>query len=487
VQILFKVFKTMAKAQNIVGRTAELETLDRVYASQKSEFVILYGRRRVGKTFLVNQKFGDTFTFRMSALSNAKMAQQLVNFQVTLAAASPRFSGIQAPENWFAAFQLLIQLVSEDSRSRKVIFFDELPWFDTHGSDFLQSLEHFWNSWASIRSDIVLIGCGSSASWMINQLIHNHGGLHNRITERISLQPFTLAETEAFLTKKGGVFDRYQLLELYMAMGGIPYYLEQVQVNRSVAQNIDRLFFTSGAMLNLEYSDLYRSLFNRPERHIAIVEALARKSKGLSRKELLAAAGLADGGAATTTLDELEHSGFIRRYFPFGKTKRDALYQLIDPYTLFYLSFVHDTRAEGKGAWLQQSNSPRWRAWSGYAFEYICRYHIESIKKALGINGIYTEISNWRSKYSKDGAQIDLIIDRSDRVINICEMKFSTTPFTIDKAYAATLRNKITVFREESQTQKTLFLTMVTTFGIKPNEHAIQLVNESLDMSALFE
>ncbi len=481
-----QALKTMVNAQNIIGRKSELETLERVYSSRKSEFIILYGRRRVGKTFLINQKFGDTFTFRISALSNATLAQQLVNFQITLAASSPRFSGIPVPRNWFAAFQLLITLVSEDSRPRKVIFFDELPWFDAHGSDFLQALEHFWNSWASIRSDIVLIGCGSSASWMINQLIHNRGGLHNRITERISLQPFMLAETEEFLRQKGSVFDRYQLLELYMAMGGIPYYLEQVQVNRSIAQNIDRLFFTTGAMLNLEYGDLYRSLFNRPERHITIVEALARKSKGLSRTELLEVTGLADGGAATTTLDELEHSGFIRRYFPFGKTKRDALYQLIDPYTLFYLSFVQDTKAEGKGAWLEQSKSPRWCAWSGYAFEYICRYHIENIKKALGISGVYTEISNWKNKSSKNGAQIDLIIDRSDRVINICEMKFSVSSFTIDKAYAENLRNKIAVFREETKTKKTLFLTMVTTFGLKQNEYAMQLVNESLDISALF-
>ncbi len=313
------------------------------------------------------------------------------------------------------------------------------------------------------------------------------GGLHNRITERIPLYPFTLGETEAFMKSKGGVFDRYQLLELYMAMGGIPYYLENVQPNRSVAQNIDRMFFTPGAMLNLEYGDLYRSLFNRAERHIAVVEALARKSKGLSRRELLHAAGLPDGGAATATLDELEQSGFIRRYFPFGKTKRDALYQLIDPYSLFYLTFVKDSKAEGRGAWLAQSNSPRWRAWSGYAFEYICRYHIHSIKKHLGISGIYTEVSTWRSKQKAHGAQIDLLIDRSDRVISICEIKFSTKAFSITKEYAEKLRNKSAVFREETGTNKTLFLTMITTFGLKPNNYAGQLVNDALDMNALFD
>ncbi len=476
----------MAEHPNIIGRQQELETLDRAFSSRKSEFVILYGRRRVGKTFLVNQKFDEHFTFRMTGLSNATLGQQLVNFSTTLAATAPNLAGETVPENWFAAFQSLIRLAQEDSRPRKVIFFDELPWFDAYGSDFLQALEHFWNSWASLRTDVLLIGCGSAASWMINQLIHNPGGLHNRITERILLQPFTLAETEEFLKSKGAVYDRYQLLELYMAMGGIPYYLENVQVNRSIAQNIDRMFFTPGALLNLEYGDLYRSLFNRPERHIAVVEALAQKSKGLTRRELLTAAGLPDGGAATATLDELEQSGFIRRYFPFGKTKRDAMYQLIDPYTLFFLTFVKDSKADGQGAWLAQSNSPRWRSWSGYAFEYICRYHIQSIKKHLGISGIYTEISNWRSQRNQGGAQIDLLIDRSDRVINICEMKFSVKPFTLDKAQADNLRNKLAVFREETDTKKTLFLTIITTFGLKANEHSMQLVNDSLDMGALF-
>lgn len=477
----------MSEVQEIIGRRQELETLDRLYASQKSEFVILYGRRRVGKTFLVNQKFGDRFTFRITALGNATTGQQLVNFHTALAATAPRIAGEEVPPNWFTAFQLLIRLASEDERPRKVIFFDELPWFDSYGSDFLQALEHFWNSWASLRSDVLLIGCGSAASWMINQLIHHRGGLHNRITERISLFPFTLNETEAFLKSKGGVYDRYQLLELYMAMGGIPYYLENVQPNRSVFQNIDRMFFTPGAMLNLEYGDLYRSLFTRAERHMAVVEALAQKSKGLSRRELLQAADLPDGGTATTTLDELEQSGFIRRYFPFGKTKRDALYQLIDPYSLFYLTFVKDSKAEGQGAWLAQINSPRWRAWSGYAFEYICRYHIDSIKKHLGISGIYTETSNWRSKHSAKGAQIDLLIDRNDRVINICEIKFSDKAFSITKEYAENLRNKLTAFREETATNKTLFLTLITTFGLKPNNYSGQLVNDALDMSALFE
>lgn len=477
----------MATTQTIIGRKSELETLDRVYNSYKSEFLILYGRRRVGKTFLINQRFGEHFTFRITAQANTTLSQQLINFHAAFnAAANPLLALDSVPDTWFAAFQAIIKLAEKDTRPRKVIFFDELPWFDTYGSDFLSALEHFWNSWASIRSDVLLIGCGSAASWMINQLIHNRGGLHNRITERIALQPFTLAETAEFLKWKGAVYDRYQLLELYMTMGGIPHYLENVQVNRSVAQNIDRMFFTPGGLLNLEYGDLYRSLFNNYEKYEAVVEALAQKAKGLNRGELLKIAGLSDGGTVSNILDELEQSGFIKRYFPFGKAKRDALFQLVDPYSLFYLTFVKDSKAEGQGAWLVQFNNPRWQAWSGYAFEYLCRYHIQSIKKHLGIGSVYTEVSTWRSQHSEKGAQIDLILDRSDRVINICEIKFSIDAYRITKTYADNLRNKLTAFRTETKTNKTLFLTMITTFGLAPNEYAQQLVNDTLDMNALF-
>lgn len=477
----------MNSYEGIIGRKTELGILENLFKSRKSEFAILYGRRRVGKTFLVSRVFKERFTFRITALAKANKKQQLINFQTAFNAAAPeRFLLEHPPENWFTAFQSLIQWATADTRERKVIFFDELPWFDTHGSDFLTAFEHFWNSWASFRNDVLLIACGSAASWMINQLIHNHGGLHNRITERIPLQPFTLAETEDFLKAKGGVFDRYQIAELYMTMGGIPFYLENVQVNRSVAQNIDRMFFSARGLFRTEYSDLYRSLFKQPTKHIAIVEALTAKSRGMTRKEIVAETKIPDGGTLTKILDELEQSGFLRRYLPFGKNKREALFQLIDPFTLFYLSFVRDSKAEGEGAWLAQMDSPRWQAWSGYAFEYLCRYHIAGIKKQLGIAGVYTEVSAWRSRNSEKGAQIDLVIDRKDHVINLCEMKFSVAPFVITKNYAEQLQHKIATFRAETGATKTLFLTLVTAHGLKQNEYAQRLVHDTLDLNALF-
>ncbi|MEM6379512.1 MAG: hypothetical protein AAF705_15000, partial [Bacteroidota bacterium] len=454
--------------------------------SKKSEFAIVYGRRRVGKTFLVSRKFEKDLCFRMTALANANTAAQLQNFYNYLQTFSSSEAG-EMPLNWLSAFQLLIAYLEQHPAKRKVIFLDELPWFNTHGSDFLSGLEHFWNGWAAYRSDILLITCGSAASGMINNLLRDKGGLHNRVTERISVQPFNLKETEQFLQAKGAVYDRYQLLELYMAVGGIPFYLENIRVDKSVAQNIDLLFFSPGGLLQTEYSNLYRSLFTNHERHLSVVEVLAKKTMGLSRKELVKQSGLKEGGNFSTVLKELEESGFISRYYPFGKSNRDARYRLSDPYTLFYLSFVRNTRTRGSGAWLSRMGDAKWRAWSGYAFEQICLYHIPQLKAALGISGVYTEASIWRSKQKKEGAQIDLLLDRNDRVINICEIKFSIAPYIITKDYAEKLQRKLYVFREETRTRKTLFLTMITTYGLKENAYASQRIQNSIDMNALFK
>ncbi len=473
--------------EKIIGRQDEIAKLNALKISKKSEFVAVYGRRRVGKTFLVRNVFEAPFSFQLSGVANVGLKQHLTNFHNAYLKLNPDAIIKSAPKDWFDAFNRLSLLLEKQNAAKKVIFLDELPWLDTPQSKFISALEYFWNSWASARTDVLLIVCGSAASWIINELINNRGGLHNRLTDRILLKPFTLSETEIFLKDKGSNYDRYQLLELYMAIGGIPYYLENIQVNRSVAQNIDRLFFTEGGLLATEYANLYRSLFNNYEKHTLVVEALSHKAKGLTRKDLLALTKLSDGGSMTNLLEELEQSGFIRRYLPFGRSKKEALFQLIDPFTLFFLTFVKDSKADMKGSWLAQLDSPKWRAWSGYAYEYICRYHVDGLKKALGISGVYAEISAWRSQTSENGAQIDLIIDRNDRIINICEIKFSVKTYTITKIYADNLQNKLMAFRTETGTNKTLFLTLITTYGLTQNEYSQRLVNDVIDMKALFD
>jgi hypothetical protein len=472
--------------ESIIGRKEEIAVLQALKASKKAEFVAIYGRRRVGKTYLVRTVFEGQFSFQLSGSANTSKKHQLTNFHNELMKISPNSPYKAPPKDWFDAFFRLSVYLEKLPVEKKIIFFDELPWFDSHNSGFVPALEYFWNSWASARRDVLLIACGSAASWIINKVINNKGGLHNRLTERIVLHPFTLLETEAFLQAKGGIYTRYELAELYMILGGIPYYLENLQMNRSIAQNIDRMLFTAGGFLTNEYANLYRSLFLNYEKHSAVVEVLTKKASGMLRKELLELAGLPNNGGSTIILEELENSGFIKRYLPFGKAKRDALYQLVDQFTLFYHAFVKDSKAGGEGAWMSQINSPKWQAWSGYAFESLCAYHIKSIKKALGISGVYTEISAWRSMKSEKGAQIDLIIDRNDRIITICEMKFASESFTITKDYAEKLQHKIFTFRNETETKKTVFLTMITANGLVQNQYSMRWVQESLELDALF-
>lgn len=468
----------------LIGRKKELEKLRSHLQSRKSEFVAVYGRRRVGKTFLVRKAYDNDFAFQLTGLANVSMRQQLSQFHAALAKYAPDENWVPEPApDWFVAFRQLIGLLEKlPEDGKKVVFLDELPWLDTKNSKFLTGLEHFWNSWASARDDIVLIVCGSAASWMLNHLIKNKGGLHNRITDRIKLDPFSLAETEEFLREKDAVYNRYQTLLLYMVFGGIPFYQDLIQPGKSAMQNINDLCFERNAPFRIEYENLYASLFKKHERHVAVIEALATKGKGLSRAEIIQRSKIPGGGGLTRILKELEESNFIRRYKAFGKKERESLYQLVDFYSLFYLRFIKKADEDDENFWINSLETPAFYAWAGYAFEMACLHHLPQIKKALGISGVQTSVSAWHSPE----AQIDLLIDRKDQVINVCEMKFSISPFVIDKKYSESLRNKLGYFRQATGTRKALFLTMITTYGVERNKYS-GLVQNSLEMGVLFE
>jgi len=485
--IFYTIFtaKLNQEMNNLIGRRKELSVLKSLSASNKSEFVAVYGRRRVGKTFLIRTAFSQLFTFQITAFGNASLSQQLINFHINLQKLSPETEN-SPPSDWITAFQRLTVYLEKSDDSRKTVFFDELPWFDTHGSGFIQALEHFWNSWASARNDIVLIVCGSAASWMINKLINNRGGLHNRVTKRLKIVPFTLGECEKFLQSKNVFIDKYQIVQLYMVMGGVPFYWDEIVPGKSAFQNINDICFQENGVLRSEFHNLFRSLFNNYHKHENVINALARKAKGLTRDEIIELTGLPNAGSTTRLLTELEVSGFIRKYVPFGKKQRKSLYQFIDFYSLFYLRFLKDSNFIDQDNWMAFIDSPKYRAWSGYAFEQVCLCHLPEIKQALGISGVQTSVSSWRSSSKDYGAQIDLVIDRRDQVINLFEMKFSVHPFIIDKKYAEELRNKIGVFKQETGTRKSVFLTMITTFGLQPNSSAAGIVQNDLQMDVLF-
>lgn len=479
----------MSKQNKIfVGREKEKAILQEALNSREAEMVAVIGRRRVGKTYLIKETFKDKILFEVTGLQAAPLKEQLENFAYSLTKQSKSSLPVATPSSWLRAFMLLIDyLEGFEYEEKKVVFLDELSWLATHKSGFLRALGFFWNSWA-VNQHIVIVICGSAASWMIQKVVNHRGGLHNRITKRIFLQTFTLAETKAYLDSSGAQFNTYQIIQLYMALGGVPHYLKEIKAGKSAVQNIDEICFSPNGLLRDEFERLYPSLFENAENHISAIRALASSQQGLTRNQIIQLGRLPEGGSTSRLLQELVQSGFISAYYPFGKKKKDLLYRLTDEYSLFYLQFIENKKQEGAGTWQHLSQTQSYKTWSGYAFENICLKHIPAIKKALGISGVYSLSSSFYKKgtATEPGAQIDLLIDRNDQVINLFEIKFYAKEYQLTKDYAEQLRQKMNIFQETTQTRKQLFLTLITTFGLKHNPHSLGLVQQTISMADFF-
>ncbi len=472
----------------LVGRKQEKDTFKHCLAGTESKLIALYGRRRVGKTFLVRKYFQSKIRFEVAGLHNAEMKDQLAHFASTLAKYGWLEASLHTPLSWQAAFDMLERFInSMEGKQKKVIFLDELPWFDTPRSKFLVAFENFWNSYCTKRSDIICVICGSAASWMIKKILKNKGGLHNRVSEKIRLTQFNLHEVELFLKQKGIKWSQYDIAQLYLTTGGVPYYLDAVRRGESVVQFVNRACFTKDGILADEYKVLFGSLFDNSERHYQIVEALNDKKSGLSRKEIIEKTNMLSGGTLTNSLNELEESGFIEAIVPYQGNKTKSLYKLVDNFIIFYLKFIKEPTPGGGRNWAHIITSQSWSSWSGLAFERLCFAHISQIKKALKLDAIESVVAPWAKSDSTEGAQIDMLIDRADRVVNVCEIKFAKADFTIDKDYAKRLRNKIHLFSAmPANKRKNIFLTMISTFGVTQNEYYHELVQGEVVLEDLF-
>ncbi len=470
----------------IIGREKEIKILNDAMKDDYSHFIAVYGRRRVGKTFLIRETFGYRFTFHHAGLSDGGMKEQLFEFAASLK--NSGFAVKKKPKDWLEAFEYLKDLVRQSSEKRKVIFIDELSWMDTQKSGLMMALENFWNGFASARRDVVLIICASATSWMLSKIVHNKGGLYNRLTERIHLQTFSLKECEDYIKAAGLVLNRYQILQFYMIFGGVPYYWSFLKRGMSLSQNIDELLFAKEAPLKNEYRYLYASVFKNPESYVRIIERLGKKKIGMTREEIAQGEGIPNSGDLTQKLDELESCGFIRKYYAFGMKSRNAVYQLMDCFTVFYLKFFEQGTSD-EHFWTAQINTPLINTWMGLAFERVCLLHVEQIKKKLGINGMLTEVNSWYCKADPDkgvfGSQIDLIIVRKDQVINLCEMKFSDSEYTITDKVDKNIHNKMHDLQIQTGTKYAIHPTLVTTYGIVENSYS-GIIQSVVTMNDLF-
>lgn len=470
----------------MVGRTTEQVDLQRYYDSGKPEFVALYGRRRIGKTFLIEQFFSNEYSFKACGVIEGDERMQLAAFKIAM-----RNYGYEEelPSDWMFVFDELGKMLDRKMRKgrRCVIFIDELPCFDTSKSNFIKALGHFWNTWCSLRDEVMLVVCGSATSWMVRNIIDNHGGLHNRITHEMHIRPFTLNETEQMLKSQGVRWDRLSIAQMYMAIGGVPYYISLIEKGDSVAQALDRLFFSDGAMLKLEYNRLFSSLFREPAPYISILDFLSTCRQGVTREQIAAAMGKQDGGHLTEYLTNLQNCDFIRYYNVKGKNglrKTGGLYQITDFFIVFHNTFLKNVTTN-ENYWSDHLNTPKTNTWNGLAFERLCMAHIGQIKTALGVSRIATEYYSWRSKHSTEGAQIDLVIERADRVTNICEIKYSESDYRLDKAEEHAIRNRCADFRDETKSRNAIVTTLITTFGLRANEYS-SAVNAVVTLDDLF-
>lgn len=454
--------------------------------SERSEFVVVYGRRRIGKTFLVRRFFKDNYAFSFVGKHEMRREQQLAEFAKELMYYS-HSTFVPQLKNWTEAFDALQRLLETyNIPGKKVVFFDEMPWMDTPKSDFVSALENFWNGWANMRDDIVLVACGSATSWMVDKLLHNQGGLFNRITQKIYLRPFKLSEMEQYLDEKHFGWNRYQIAQCYMILGGIPFYLTLLNPKLSLLSNIDELFFADAhAMLRTEYNELYSTLFKRPDNYLAVIRMLTERKEGFTRKEINEKTKLG-GAALSKILSDLEQCDFIFSYARYGNAKNNAIYRIKDFYTLFYYKYVNGIDTKDSLRWTHLSSTPQVSSWQGFSFELLCLLHLDEIKKALGIDRILNDASAWRSRQPEQNTQIDLVIERADHNINLCEMKFSSGMYAIDKGYEQKLRERMSIFQAETMTRCSTRITLVTTYGVLQNKHS-GIVNDEVLLDDLFE
>lgn len=462
----------------MVGRKQEVKELNRLYNRDRAELIAIYGRRRVGKTYLVDETFKDKITFRHAGLSPAdEDSKGLLKLQLDHFYNSLDIQGMkkcEKPSNWLDAFLLLEKfLESKDDGSRQVVFLDELPWLDTPKSGFVRAFEAFWNTWGCHRSNLMVIVCGSANSWIQDKLLNNHGGLYNRVTYEIKLSPFNLKECEDLYKSNHVTMSRYDIVQSYMIFGGIPYYMGYINPELSLAQNVDSLFFKRNAVLREEYNRLFASVFVNPDAVKKIVQLLYTRNAGFTRKEIVEKLKITDGGRLSGNLNALISSDFIVKYVPFGYGKREEHYKLIDPFCIFYLHFIMNQKKVNEKYWQQNITSSPVSIWRGFAFENVCFNHIAQIKQSLGISGVITETSAWSKKEDDtEGTQIDLIISRNDNVINMCEIKYYSGEFKLNKEYYEKILRRQSILSERVSPKMSIYNTLITTFGLAHNEYS---------------
>jgi AAA+ ATPase superfamily predicted ATPase len=470
-------------ARTLIGRRREREILNQAMTSDRSELVAVYGRRRIGKTFLIRQHYANDIVFSFTGLGDGNRKEQIKNFMLKLSDFTNAYVEHEPPVDWLEAFTLLKRYMQtiDETEKKKVIFIDEFPWLDTQRSGFLPAFENFWNDYCTTRSDLIVVICGSAASYMVKKILHNKKGLSKRVTKSIKLLPFTLGEVKDFFAHKNYPMDEMELLKIYMAFGGVAEYLENIERGESATTAIDRMCFGSNAYMESEFEEVFKSLYEDNSFHHKIMLVLSNnKKKGLTREEILSQMQIKSGGRFSEALNDLIYAGFVLKYDANIDKRKITLYRIYDEFCLFHLQFISKNK---NSSWLKLYQKQTYVSWTGYAFESICLKHVEQIKKALRCD----QISSVNYAWNNTKAQIDLVIDRDDRIVNLLEIKFYNDEFSLDADDLKRLRNKEKEYRNDTKTKKAIYSVMLSTWGVNENQYSQAILSNNLSMHCLFE
>ncbi len=472
----------------IISRKEEKKDLEYCERSKKSELICVYGRRRVGKTFLVEQTFRD-FAFRAVGLEKGTTKQQLKSFGQRLIEYGDDIK--QTPENWFEAFSRLDKILSGESirrslNGKKIVFLDEFPWFATKKSDFLVAFEDYWNRRGTQDGDLLFIICGSATSWIIKNVIKNTGNMFQRVTKKICVEPFTLAETELFFKDREFDWSREQIAECQMIFGGLPFFFDLMNTSQSLVKNINRLLFDKDALFGDETKKLLDATLSESPIYEKILSKLAFARYGIKKSELQVEIA-APNGTYGRAVQDLVDCGYVIEYKKKYEEYNPLYIQLVDPFLLFHYHYLSKEKRIDSYEDLI-GNIGRYDNWRGTAFEILCLNNTASIKSALGIRGVKTECYPWYNSTDKknERVQIDMVIERADKITNLCEIKYTNKPFVIDASYEQELIKKRDIFKEKTGTSQALKVIIISAAGVSGTRYT-SYISDIITLDDIFE
>ena len=488
--------KIIPKNQRFIGREDKLGRFKAAEDEEEAAVIIVYGRRRIGKTELIEQHFRTRNLLKFEGiqpdpkLSHAAVREYeigLVLSQLAEYAEAPHFARLKF-ERWKEIFDLLASLIATGSWT---LYFEEVQWLANYHPEFFAELKSVWDNQLRHNKDLIIVLCGSSPSFISGQLIASQA-FYSRTNEEILLRELSLQETRSFLGEHRSL---YEVLLGYLTVGGVPGYLKYLAKESSVLLSLCKHSFLPNAYFLRDAKRVFVSSLRTNSHFEATIHYLSKK-KYATREEIARNLKIKAGGSLTELLNELEACAFIERYTPVHLSENSTVvrYCISDNYLQFYYKFIAPLRKDiEQGAFQEHPTAAlekeSFQKWLGFAFQRFCRTHHQHIARILGFSGIKYQAGAYfhRDHLKKgQGFQIDLLFIRADHVITVCEVRYSQT--RISTKIINELERKISFLREHFQKAKhaTIERVLITTEGADDTLTARAYLDRVITLEDLF-